>query len=86
VGLCTAGAGLSLRHDRSWHIADDVLIGSKVRDSRGTSPQFSDRLRRIFLLAAHRGEGRFTQPTSATQAWPRELVFMPQMRHSRPQR
>jgi hypothetical protein len=45
-----------------------------------------DCFRRIFLLAAHRGEGRFTQPTSATQAWPRELVFMPQMRHSRPQR
>jgi hypothetical protein len=28
-------------------------------------------------LRAHRGEGRFTQPTPATQASPRELVFMP---------
>jgi two-component system KDP operon response regulator KdpE len=37
--------------------------------------------RRIFLLVTHRGEGRFTQPTSATQAWPRELVFMPRSSH-----
>ena len=27
------------------------------------------RLRRIFLVGAHRGEGRFTQPTAVTQAW-----------------
>jgi len=36
-----------------------------------------DCLRRIFLLAAHPGEGRFTQPTAAAQAWRPELVFMP---------
>jgi hypothetical protein len=36
-----------------------------------------ERFRRIFLLAAHPGEGRFTQPTAATQAWRRELVFLP---------
>jgi hypothetical protein len=35
----------------------------------------------MFLLAAHPGEGRFTHPTAATQAWPRELVFMPQTGH-----
>jgi hypothetical protein len=29
-------------------------------------------------LRAHRGEGRFTQPTPATQGSPRELVFMPE--------
>ena len=32
---------------------------------------------RIFLLAAHPGGGRFPQPTTATQAWRPELVFMP---------
>ena len=35
------------------------------------------RNRRIFLLAAHPGEGLFTQPTAAAQAWRPELVFMP---------
>jgi hypothetical protein len=35
------------------------------------------RNRRIFLLAAHPGDGRFTQPTAAAQAWRPELVFMP---------
>jgi len=44
----------------------------------------SDRFRRIFLLGAHRGEGRFTQPTAVTQAWPRELSFMPQSGLRRP--
>ena len=36
---------------------------------------------RIFLLAARPGEGRFTQPTAAAQAWRPELVFMPRSRH-----
>ena len=40
------------------------------------------RLRRILLLAAHPGEGRLTQPTAATQAWGREPLFMPHLRHS----
>jgi hypothetical protein len=35
------------------------------------------RNRRILLLPAHPGEGRFTQPTAAVQTWRRELVFMP---------
>ena len=39
--------------------------------------------RRIFLLAAHPGEGRFTQPTTAAQAWRPELVFMPLKRRCR---
>ena len=34
-------------------------------------------LRRIFLPATRPGEGRFTQPTTAAQAWRPELVFMP---------
>jgi hypothetical protein len=38
------------------------------------------RFRRILLLAAHPGEGRFTQPTAAVQSWRPELVFMPQRR------
>ena len=33
--------------------------------------------RRIFLLAAHPGEGLFSQQTAAAQAWRPELVFMP---------
>jgi len=33
--------------------------------------------RRIFLLAAHPGEGRFTKSTAAVQAWQPEMVFMP---------
>jgi len=40
----------------------------------------NDHSRRIFLLAAHLGEGRFTEPTPATWAWRRELVFMPRPR------
>src|SRR5260370_42405278 len=36
------------------------------------------RNRRILLLAANPGEGRFTQPTAAIQTWQPELVFMPQ--------
>jgi hypothetical protein len=36
-------------------------------------------LRRIFLLAAYPDEGRFTQPTAATQAWRREPLFMPRI-------
>ena len=39
---------------------------------------------RIFLLAADPGEGRFTEPTAAAQAWPPELVFMPHLRPSCP--
>jgi len=38
--------------------------------------------RRIFLLATRPGEGRFTQPTAAAQAWRPELVFMPHFSHS----
>src|SRR6267142_818320 len=38
------------------------------------------RFRRIFLLAAHPGEGRFNESTAATQPWLRELVFMPHTR------
>jgi hypothetical protein len=37
--------------------------------------------RRILLLAAHPGEGRFTHPTSAVQTWRPALVFMPQSGH-----
>ena len=36
------------------------------------------RFRRIFLLAAHPGEGPLTEPTAAARAWRPELVFMPQ--------
>jgi len=39
--------------------------------------------RRIFLLAAHPGEGRFTQATADAQAWRRELVLVPQLGRSR---
>jgi hypothetical protein len=35
------------------------------------------RLRRIFLLAAYPGEGRFTEPTADAQRGRGELVFMP---------
>ena len=38
------------RRIRLWHVADDVRIESKVRyrgPVRGTTPQLSDRLRRI---------------------------------------
>jgi len=38
-------------------------------------PPYPDH-RRIFLLAAHPGEGLLTQPTAATQALQRELVFL----------
>jgi hypothetical protein len=38
-------------------------------------------LRRIFLLAAHPSEGRFTQPIAVVQAWRPELGFMPRSRH-----
>jgi hypothetical protein len=45
-------------------------------------PQFrhrnDDRLRRIFLLAARPDDGRFTEPTAATQASRPERVFMPE--------
>ncbi len=34
-------------------------------------------MRRIFLLAAHPGEGPSTEPTAATLAWWWELAFMP---------
>jgi hypothetical protein len=40
------------------------------------------RFRRILLLAAHPGEGRFTQPTAAAQAWRPELVFLRHLGHS----
>ena len=43
--------------------------------------QTNDPFRRILLLAAHPGEGRLTQPTAATQAWGRELLFMPLSGH-----
>jgi hypothetical protein len=43
--------------------------------------QSNDGFRRILLLAAHPGEGRLTQPTAATQAWGRELLFMPLSGH-----
>src|ERR1700680_3607679 len=33
--------------------------------------------RRIFLPAAHPGEGPLTEPTAAVPAWRPELVFMP---------
>jgi hypothetical protein len=42
------------------------------------------RKRRIFRLAVHPGEGRFIQPTAATQARRSELVFMPHCRPSHP--
>ena len=37
----------------------------------------SDGFRRIFLLAAHPGEGRFTGPTAAAQPRRREMVLLP---------
>ena len=38
----------------------------------------NDCFRRIFLLAAHPGEGPLTDPTAAVQAWWPERVLMPQ--------
>ena len=42
------------------------------------------RFRRVLPVAADPGEGRFIEPTAATQAWRRELVFMPPNRTLRP--
>ena len=56
--------------------------GGSARHIESGIPQIysrtSDRFRRIFLLAAHLGEGRFNQSTAATQAWRREPLFMPE--------
>jgi hypothetical protein len=52
------------------------------RRSPASGRPANGRLRRIFLLAVDPGEGRFAEPTAATQAWRRELVFMPHLGHS----
>src|SRR4051812_23562032 len=45
-------------------------------EQRAKAHRPDGRYRRIFLVAAHPGEGRLTQPTTATPAWQREPLFM----------
>jgi hypothetical protein len=56
--------------------------GTSRRDPFATG-QPNGSFRRIFLLAAHPGEGPLTEPTAGAQPWPRERVLMP---HKRPYR
>jgi hypothetical protein len=55
-----------------------ALMGRVPRFDCGSA---NGRYRRIFLLAAHPGEGRLSQPTAGAQPWPRERVLMPRNRH-----
>jgi hypothetical protein len=54
-------------------------LGCRVIDRRSPASgrPANGRLRRISPVAARLSEGRFTQATAATQAWPQELVFIP---------
>jgi hypothetical protein len=64
------------------------MSASQAANHRATAwgdPPFDHRLaygrnRRILLLAAYPGDGRFTQPTAAVQTWRPELVFMVESR------
>jgi len=49
--------------------------------ARGTSPQLSDRLRRVSPVAPLPREGPLPEPKAGAQPWPREGVLMP---HSGP--
>ena len=40
------------------------------------------RNRRVWPVAVRPDEGRLTEPTAATQSWPRLPLFMPHLRHS----
>jgi len=55
---------------------------ASVEPGRPITVAADGHFRRMFLLAAHPGEGRFTSPTAAIQAWRPELVFMPLKRPS----
>ena len=61
-------------------------VRSGVELSRPISAPANGRNRRVLRVASPPGEGPFIQPTAAVPAWLPELVFMPQMRHSRPHR
>ena len=47
------------------------------RTSRYYHSLVTGRYRRMFLLAAHPGEGRFAEPRAGGQPWRQQLVFMP---------
>src|SRR5438046_5805968 len=56
----------------AWGSPSGPLLASKRRTGIGASCS----------LPTHPSEGRLTEPTVATQAWRRELVFMPLLRPS----
>ncbi len=76
-GATCAGVPVSAQHG---NVNDRLGSSHAVRDCDGQDGRF----RRILLLAAYPGEGRFTQPTAAVQTWRPELVFMPQSGHRGP--
>ena len=67
-GSCGAFPYLRGRRQRA------TALGRLPRFDSGSA---NGRYRRILLLAAHTGEGRFTKPTAAVQTWWSELVLMP---------
>jgi len=58
----------------------EIRSSGSVRGASGDGRPYRER---NLLLAAHLGEGRFTSPTAAIQAWRPELVFMPLKRPCR---
>ena len=61
------------RRAREWRLRVDL--------TRLTREHLNGRNRRMSPVAAHPGEGRFTQPTAAARLRRREPPFMPQFGH-----
>ena len=68
-------APLSVIRFQSWS------LGIRIGVNLAVTSRLRERNRHIPVVAERSGEGPFTRPAAAAQAWRPELVFMPHFGH-----